>query len=688
MSFDLLQTGTNSLLAHQQSLQTTGRNITNVNTEGYVRERTNYTQNQFSGVGRVELQRLIDSFSARQLRTDISQHSYFESQLAQSEQLDTLLGGDTTSVAKSVETFFNSLQDANNDPGSVTARQLVIAEANAMTTKFNDFSEYLMEQRATVNERFKLSVEQANKVVQGIADFNKKILSIGPTARENGQLNTLLNQRDQELRKLAEYGDFQVQEFDSGAVGLSMKNGQPVLLEDGRFNILATQQSPDSEQLELVLENRIASSGRVIKFEVPADQIGGEMGGYLNYRDQVLIPTQNRIGQLALRVADSMNTVNQQGMDLDNQLGIKLFDLSDTIVQGKAYPNNTNAASRVTAGILEGNSASLPSENMRIDIIDNAGTLEYAITPLGANGEDAPGATAITGVIPTTTPRTVDIEELGLTVDFGDPGVTAGDQFLIKPTEVAAAAINVNIRRPEDLALAAPIRIIADSNNTGASRMDISSLNGTDNQFNGSNDGLTGTAPARFEFLGIDAGTGEYQYDVYDFDGNLIPNSSGTSPSISTTDNNDLVSQLDGYANTADYEVSIVGEPAVGDTYTIEFNTNGFDDNTNGQRLTDLQRQQLVRRSGGAEADPTMTFNESYGRLVSDVGTKVSSDRIQRDAAEAIRDQSQAMFESTSGVNLEEEASNLLQYEQAYNASARLITVAQDIFNTLLQSLR
>lgn len=277
---------------------------------------------------------------------------------------------------------------------------------------------------------------------------------------------------------------------------------------------------------------------------------------------------------------------------------------------------------------------------------------------------------------------------MGLTVDFGDPGVTDGDQFLIKPTEVAAAAINVNIRRPEDLALAAPIRIIADSNNTGASRMDISSLNGTDNQFNGTNDGLDGGAPARFEFLGIDAGTGEYQYDVYDFDGNLIPNSSGTSPSISTTDNNNLVSQLDGYANTADYEVSIIGEPAVGDTYNIEFNTNGFDDNTNGQRLTDLQRQQLVRRSGGAEADPTMTFNESYGRLVSDVGTKVSSDRIQRDAAEAIRDQSQAMFESTSGVNLEEEASNLLQYEQAYNASARLITVAQDIFNTLLQSFR
>lgn len=387
MSFDLLQTGTNSLLAHQQSLQTTGRNITNVNTEGYVRERTNYTQNEFSGVGRVELQRLIDSFSARQLRTDISQHSYFESQLAQSEQLDTLLGGDTTSVAKSVETFFNSLQDANNDPGSVTARQLVIAEANAMTTKFNDFSEYLMEQRATINERFKLSVEQANKVVAGIADFNKKILSIGPTARENGQLNTLLNQRDQELRKLAEYGDFQVQEFDNGAVGLSMKNGQPVLLEDGRFNLLSAQQSPDTEQLELVLENRIASSGRVIKFEVPADQIGGEMGGYLNYRDQVLIPTQNRIGQLALRVADAMNTTNQQGMDLDNQLGIKLFDLSDTIVQGKPYPDNTNAASLVTAGILEGNSASLPSENLRIDIIDNAGTLNTPLPRLGLTGK-------------------------------------------------------------------------------------------------------------------------------------------------------------------------------------------------------------------------------------------------------------------------------------------------------------
>lgn len=685
MSFDLLQLGSSSLLAHQQSLQTTGKNITNVNTPGYVRERTDYTQNQFTGVGRVELQRLIDSFAGRQLRKDTSQLSFYEAQLQQSERLDSLLGGDTTSVAKSVETFFNSLQDANNDPGSVTARQLVISEADAMITKFNDFSDYLLDQRDTINDRITMSTEKVNTVVEGIANLNKQILAAGKTAKDTGQLNTLLNQRDEQLRELAKLVDFQVQEFDSGAVGISMKNGQPLLLQDGRFNLLSTRQSPDNEQLELVLENRISSSGKIINFSVPPQDVGGEIGGYLDYRDNVLLPSQNRIGQLALRVADEMNKTNQQGMDLDNQLGSKLFDLSRSVVQGKAYPDNTNNATNITAGVLEGNSASLPSENLRIDIIDNAGTFEYSIVPLDANGEVTSGSTPVTGVIPPGPPSVVDIEELGLTVDFGDNGVADGDQFLIKPTEVAAAGIDLAISRPEDLALAAPVRVNAGATNTGAAEMILGELNSPDTLYNGAGDALAGDAPARFEFIGIDAGTGEYQFDVYDVDGNLI---GGTSPSLSTTDLDNLVSQLPGYANRADFEVSLSGEPDVGDVYNIDYNRNGFDDNTNGQRMTDLQRQQLVRRSGGGDIDPTMTFNESYGRLVSDVGSKVAQDRIQRDAAEAIKDQSQGLFESTSGVNLEEEASNLLQYEQAYNASARILTVAQDIFNTLLTSFR
>ena len=137
----------------------------------------------------------------------------------------------------------------------------------------------------------------------------------------------------------------------------------------------------------------------------------------------------------------------------------------------------------------------------------------------------------------------------------------------------------------------------------------------------------------------------------------------------------------------ADYDINIVGEPEALDSYRIEYNLNGFDDNSNGQELSDLQRQQLVRRDGAEDFEPTMTFNESYGRLVSDVGSKVSQNRVLRDSAVAVKAQTEALYESQAGVNLEEEAANLIQYQQAYTASARIITTSQTIFDTLLRSL-
>lgn len=147
MSFDLLQLGKNGILSHQQSLQTTSKNINNANTPSYVRERTEYLESSYGGLERVRVQRMIDEFANRQLRTDISKVSYYEANLQQAEQLDTLLGDSTTNVSSSIEDFFNTLQDANNDPGSVTARQLILADADAMVTKFNDFSSYLNDQK-------------------------------------------------------------------------------------------------------------------------------------------------------------------------------------------------------------------------------------------------------------------------------------------------------------------------------------------------------------------------------------------------------------------------------------------------------------------------------------------------------------------------------------------------------------
>ncbi|MDV6328621.1 flagellar hook-associated protein FlgK [Idiomarina sp. Sol25] len=669
MSFDLLNIGKNGILAHQQSLQTTGQNINNANTDSYVRERTEYFESSYGGLERVRVQRMIDEFSNRQLRTDISKVSYYEANLQQAEQLDTLLGDSTTNVASSVESFFNSMQDANNDPGSVTARQLVLAEADSMVTKFNDFSGYLDEQKSIINERIKLSTDRINSIAENIGNLNERIFASSGGSDANGDTNALLNQRDEELRKLAELIEFNVVKHDTGALSVNLKNGQPLVLEDGRFNSVAAKNNPNTERLEFVLEKE-HGSGSKSEFLVPVGDIGGEVGGYMEYRDEILMPTQRRMGQLAVRIADSLNTQNQKGMDLDNQLGRKLFDLTQTSAQGLGYDENTGNAT-VTMNVLEGNSESFPSENLQVTMTS---ATDYEVVAVDATGKPLQGAEVVTGTVDGA--GNADIVRYGVSLNVANTA-NAGDKFLVKPAESAASEISLSVRRPEDIALASPVRVQDGMNNGGAAGIEIAAINTPDDYYDTANNTLLPGAPARIEITGQTGNA--YDLEIFAKDGTSLGTVTGT------TDLSGVFAQAS--LPDPDYEVDIKGEPAVGDEYTIEYNLNGFDDNSNGQELSDLQRQQLVRRDGAEDYEPTMTFNESYGRLVSDVGSKVSQNRVLRDSAVAVKAQTEALYESQSGVNLEEEAANLIQYQQAYTASARIITTSQTIFDTLLRSL-
>ena len=669
MSFDLLQLGKNGILAHQKSLQTTSQNINNANTPSYVRERTEYLESSYGGLERVRVQRMIDEFANRQLRTDISKVSYYEANLQQAEQLDTLLGDSTTNVASSIESFFNSLQDANNDPGSVTARQLILAEADSMVTKFNDFSGYLDEQKSIINERIKLSTDRINSIAENIGNLNERIFASQGGSDANGDTNALLNQRDEELRKLAELIEFNVVKHETGSLSVNLKNGQPLVLEDGRFNSVAAKNNPNTERLEFILEKE-HGAGKRSEFLVPVGDIGGEVGGYMEYRDEILMPTQRRLGQLAVRIADSLNTQNQKGMDLDNQLGRKLFDLTQTSAQGLGYDENTGNAT-VTMNVLEGNSESFPSENLQVTMTS---ATDYEVVAVDATGKPLPGADVITGTVDGA--GNADIVRYGVSLNVANTA-NAGDKFLVKPAESAASEISLSVRRPEDIALASPVRVKDGMDNEGAAGIEIAAINTPDDYYDTANNTLLPGAPARIEITGQTGNA--YDLEIFAKDGTSLGTVTGTS------DLSGVFAQAS--LPDPDYEVDIKGEPAVGDEYTIEYNLNGFDDNSNGQELSDLQRQQLVRRDGAEDYEPTMTFNESYGRLVSDVGSKVSQNRVLRDSAVAVKAQTEALYESQSGVNLEEEAANLIQYQQAYTASARIITTSQTIFDTLLRSL-
>jgi flagellar hook-associated protein 1 FlgK len=132
-------------------------------------------------------------------------------------------------------------------------------------------------------------------------------------------------------------------------------------------------------------------------------------------------------------------------------------------------------------------------------------------------------------------------------------------------------------------------------------------------------------------------------------------------------------------------QANIRGNPELGDTFTLDFNQDAALDNRNALALVDLQQQDVML--GSAIGAPTQTFSDSYNRLLEDVGIKTNSAELNKDAAKQVLSQTVSLRDSISGVNLDEEAADLIRFEQLYSANAQVINTARELFDRLLNSL-
>jgi flagellar hook-associated protein 1 FlgK len=135
------------------------------------------------------------------------------------------------------------------------------------------------------------------------------------------------------------------------------------------------------------------------------------------------------------------------------------------------------------------------------------------------------------------------------------------------------------------------------------------------------------------------------------------------------------------------YDFSLQGEPKPGDEFSIAYNTDGINDNRNAVEFAQLQQSDVVRQSNAANKNKT-TLNEAYSSLVGYVGSATANASVNLQAAKVMEVQSSEWFESTAGVSLDEEAANLIQFQQSYAAAAKILSSARDMFETILSVTR
>ncbi|BES71161.1 flagellar hook-associated protein FlgK [Marinobacter nanhaiticus D15-8W] len=670
----LINIGLTGILGHQSALNTTGNNITNANTPGYSRQQTVFESQTGittgagtigSGVSVSEIRRITDQFVVNQLRSDTSLFSEQDTLNTELTRLDNLLGGESTGLNNALNNFFSSIQSAAEDPAALPQRQMVLSEAKGLVNRFQSLHSEFIQQRQSVTGQMQAATSDVNSLLSSIAELNLAI-SESPGIAQGNMPNDLMDKRDEKIRELSKLIQVKVTEVDGNQVNVSLSGGQALVVGGQASQLLTETSAADPTKLDFKLKTGNRISG------VTDQIIGGALGGLRTFQNKVLEPAFDQLGRIALAVSDKVNKQHSIGMDLEGDLGGLFF--TDI---------NTRAAQldRVT-----GNENNVPPNDGVISVeITNTTDLQarsYNLRFTGANGENFDLIDAETGEIvrqgQLPDPLPAEIEMPGFNVHIESGSFQDGDSFLVRPTRNAAANMDLQINREEDLAFATPIQAEADMGNTGNGSISQGTMLSTRNP-------LTNVPLDEFSQRGqlspplMVRFTSGSAYEILDASDPtnpvaLTPPVTGTfQPGVS----NKLFSEDPSDPNYRGFQFEISGNPEANDVFMISYNSDGVSDNRNATLLGGLGTVNTM--NGGNQS-----FSEAYAGLVETVGVTTRQSQLDRDAGQALLEQSTNQWESVSGVNLDEEAGRLIQYQAAYNASAKVMSVAQDLFDTLL----
>ncbi|MBV7522925.1 flagellar hook-associated protein FlgK [Pseudomonas sp. PDM29] len=683
----LLNIGMSGLSASHNALATTGNNIANADTAGYSRQQTVQGTkgsiqygNVYIGTGTTlaDVRRVYNSYLDAQLQTTTSLNSDSAAYLGQVTPLDTLLSDSGTGLNGALTKFFASVQNVNAKPGDDASRQLLLSDAQALSNRFNSVSSQLNTQNANINGNLTNMADQVNKLATTVAQLNQKISEISSAG---GTPNELLDARNETMRQLSTFTGAQYVERD-GNVDVYLGSGQPLVIGNTVNKLEAVPGKDDPGRLSLQL-NRGSST-----IDITSIMTGGEIGGLLRYRSEVLDPAMNELGRVALVVADQMNSIQAQGIDKNGDFGSNLF-------------NNINSAAQMSQRSIASTSNSAGSGNFDVSIEDTGKLTinDYKVTFTTATDytvQRLPDNTPMGTFSTTTTPAPV-IDGFSMTFNGG---AAQGDTFKLTPTRNASANIKTEMTDSKRLAIAAPLGAAIAPGGSGTLTIPASGQPTLTTKFDiydsatatAMQNGLKNSTPTKVVFGDVSADGTSQTYQFLDAKGGII--SSGT---IKPGENNTLsltvplkdstgapIPPAPATQYTASFDMTVAGSPGKGTAINVTLSQPGTLDNRNGTTLANLQTKQTVDTGSASKG---ISLNDAYGKLVEGVGSKAAQGKLDSAATTAILANAKGARDSLSGVDLDEETGNLVKYQQYYTASSQIIKAAQEIFSTLINSL-
>ena len=623
---NLLATGSSALIAFQRALSTVGHNVANINTPGYSRQRVELEARdatyfgygyQGNGVQIVDVRRMADSLATSRLLDSGGELARLQQLSTLSSRLDQLFSEKATGISAPWSSFFDSVNALSSNAAGSADRESVLAQANALVTRFRQIDQHLDGLDTEVNAGLTAATGEVNRLAKEIAQLNGQI---GGSSSPSGDL---LDRRDQLISELVAFTGGNAATQDGGLVNVFSAGGQPLVVGATASTLVTVPDPYRPERLQVALE----TNGQRVTLDKRA--LGGQIGGLVEFRTTVLDPAMAELGRIATSLAQTFNEGHRAGMDQYGQMGADFFTLPAPRLSSNA--NNTGNASLTTS---VGSVAGLNAQNVLLRF-DGAAWV--------ATHPDTGASIPMTGTGTAADPLVVN----GIEVVLASGTPAANDRFLLQPTAGAAGNLGVAITDPGRIAAATPVKATTDLANTGSGK--LSGLKVTD----AANAGLL--APADIEFLDAT------QYTI-----------NGTGPFAYTP------GQTIAYNG---WSVVLDGAPAAGDTFSVGPTGANSSDNGNAKLLSNLDDARVL--NGG-----TLTLNGAIGGLTTQVGSAARQADYSAQAQQVIHDQAQAARDAVSGVNLDEEAADLMRLQQAYQAASQIIATADTLFQSLLAATR
>ena len=441
----IFDVGSSALNSLQRAISTTGNNIANVNTEGYSRQQVEFSSRTPDYIGGLALgtgvevsaiRRAYDQFLTADVQARTSSSSYYNLYAGTAEQIDNLMADPATSIASAMDQFFASMEAVANSPASQPERQVMLAEAQTLASRFNYVDSRLSELAEDMNQRMSVFVEDINRHLSDVAKLNEQIERLQRSA--GGSPNELLDQRDKTLEDLSKLMRIDVRAQSDGSINVFTTSGHRLVSPSGAESLRLSQGVQSDGPVQVFVS---AAGGA--EAEITERGIGGELGAAIDVSNNMIDRARRDIGLLALGLTDTFNSQHKSGSTLNQVEGGDFFSSILPVTTGSTLNSGTTSVTAAVDDVTQ-----LTGASYRVDYTDSVVT----VTNLATNETQEIDGTTIT------------LDGLTLTVSpFSN--LTDGDRFIVEPTARAASAMSVAITDTSDIAAASLGGNVGDNRN-------------------------------------------------------------------------------------------------------------------------------------------------------------------------------------------------------------------------------